>query len=164
VVKVLDFGLVKSLRGDDPNLTRDGGLTGTPAYMPPERITGGVVDERSDLYSLGCVAYWMLTGRAVFPGDTTTMLLAHAQNAPESPSKAGIDMPERLEQIVLACLEKAPENRPQSALDLWRQLGEVPLENPWNIERAESWWREHRPRPSEDPQGGNSHRTMTLLQ
>jgi DNA-binding NtrC family response regulator len=167
VVKVLDFGLVKSLRGDDPNLTTEGGLAGTPAYMPPERILGGAVDERSDLYSLGCVAYWLLTGRAVFPGDTTSMLMAHAQKVPEPPSKTtGIAIPERLEQIVLACLAKAPENRPQSALELWRQLGEVPLENPWTIERAESWWREHRPPRSEGSQGGNDagndDRTVTL--
>jgi len=141
VVKLLDFGLVKSLRPDDPNITVDGSLPGTPAYMPPERILGAVVDERSDLYSLGCVAYWMLTGKTVFRGETTAMIIDHTQKAPQPPSKAaGIAIPERLEQIVLACLEKAPEKRPQSAVDLWAQLGEVPLENPWTLERAESWW------------------------
>jgi DNA-binding NtrC family response regulator len=163
VVKVLDFGLVKSLRGDDPHLTNEGGLAGTPAYMPPERILGGVVDERSDLYSLGCVAYWMLTGQAVFRGETTAMLVAHAQQAPEPPSKAAnIAIPERLEEIVLACLEKSPDRRPQSALELWHQLGEVQLDSPWTQERAEKWWHEHRPQEKEAPPGGNVDRTMTL--
>ena len=144
VVKVLDFGLVKSLRTEDPNLTGKGMVAGTPAYMPPERILGAVADERSDLYALGCVAYWLLTGRTVFTGEQTSMLIDHVRTPPQAPSKAaGIAIPDRLEQIVLACLEKAPENRPQSAVDLWRQLGEVPLETPWSLERAESWWREH---------------------
>ena len=163
VVKVLDFGLVKSLRGDNPNLTADGSLTGTPAYMPPERVLGGVVDERSDLYSLACVAYWMLTGQTVFKGESTSMLIAHAKTAPEPPSKvAGIAIPERLEQIVLACLEKEPEKRPQSAIDLWRQLDEVRLGTPWSIERAENWWKEHTSRSAAAWQEGNSERTMTL--
>ena len=164
VVKLLDFGLVKSLRADDPNLTLDGTLAGTPAYMPPERILGAVVDERSDLYALGCVAYWMLTGHTVFSGEPTAIMIDHTQTAPQPPSKAaGIAIPERLEQIVLACLEKAPEKRPQSALDLWRQLGEVTLQNPWSLERAESWWREHTSRSSEAWKGGNPERTVSLL-
>ena len=162
VIKVLDFGLVKSLRAGDPNLTAEGALAGTPAYLPPERILGAVADERSDLYSLGCVAYWMLTGQTVFKGEPTAMLIAHTQTAPQPPSKAaGIAIPERLEQIVLACLEKAPEKRPQSALDLWHQLGAVKLENPWSLERAESWWREH-PLSSEASQRGSTERTLSL--
>jgi eukaryotic-like serine/threonine-protein kinase len=164
VAKLLDFGLVKSLRADNPNLTADGALTGTPAYMPPERILGTVVDERSDIYSLGCAAYWMLTGMTVFRGEATTMLIDHAKTAPQPPSKAaGIVIPERLEQIVLACLEKEPEKRPQSALDLWQQLGEVTLETPWTLERAESWWQTHTSVSTEARQHGNTERTMTLL-
>jgi serine/threonine-protein kinase len=146
VVKVLDFGLVKSLREGDTQLTAAGSLTGTPAYMPPERVLGGAADERSDLYSLGCVAYWMLTGRTVFAGEPMAVMIHHARTPPQPPSKAsGRAIPARLEQIVLACLEKAPENRPASALDLYQQLGEVPLEIPWTSERAEAWWSEHLP-------------------
>ena len=164
VLKLLDFGIVKSLRADNPNLTADGALAGTPGYMPPERILGVVADERSDLYSLGCVAYWMLTGQPVFKGESTAMIIDHTQTAPQPPSKAaGIAIPERLEQIVLACLEKAPEKRPQTALDLWRQLGEVTLETPWSLERAESWWREHVSRSSEAWQRGNTDRTLSLV-
>jgi DNA-binding NtrC family response regulator len=146
VVKVLDFGLVKSLREGDANLTAEGSLTGTPAYMPPERVLGAPADERSDLYSLGCVAYWMLTARPLFTGEPMSIMIHHARTAPKPPSQAsGLPVPERLEQIVLACLEKAPEKRPASALELWRLLGEVPLEATWTAERAESWWREHLP-------------------
>ena len=162
VVKVLDFGLVKSLKVDNAHLTADGALTGTPAYMPPERIIGGVVDERSDLYALGCAAYWMLTGLTVFTGEPTAMLIDHVKTIPGPPSKvADIEIPERLEKIVLACLEKAPEDRPQSALDLWRQLGELTFETPWTVERAESWWREHSSRSPAAGQG-SSERTVTL--
>jgi DNA-binding NtrC family response regulator len=146
VLKVLDFGLVKSLRESNADLTVDGILTGTPAYMPPERVQGSDADERSDIYALGCVAYWMLTGQTVFAGDPMAMMLHHVRTAPPPPSKAARGpVPEGLEQIVLSCLEKTPERRPSSALDLWKELGEVRVSTPWTAERAESWWREHLP-------------------
>jgi DNA-binding NtrC family response regulator len=146
VVKILDFGLVKSLSEGAAQLTTEGTVTGTPAYMPPERVLGTAADERSDLYALGCVAYWMLTGRTVFTGEAMAVMIHHARTAPQPPSKVlGGPIPDRLEQIVMACLEKAPERRPASAVELWRQLGEVPLTTPWTPERAESWWREKLP-------------------
>ena len=142
VLKVLDFGLVKSLGDETAQMTAEGVLTGTPAYMPPERVVGGAADERSDLYSLGCVAYWMLTGRPVFMGEPMAVMIHHARTAAEPPSKvSGLPLPERLEQIVMSCLEKAPEKRPSSAIELWQQLGDVPLSKPWTLESAESWWR-----------------------
>ncbi len=156
VLKVLDFGLVKSLNEGAAQLTTEGALTGTPAYMPPERVMGEAADERSDIYSLGCVAYWMLTGRTVFAGEPMAVMIHHARTPPQPPSKAsGRPIPDRLEQIVLACLEKAPGKRPSSALELWSALGEVSLTAPWTTERAEAWWREHlsdlaRPRPDTD--------------
>jgi DNA-binding NtrC family response regulator len=144
VLKILDFGLVKSLGEDTAQMTAEGVLTGTPAYMPPERVVGGAADERSDLYSLGCVAYWMLTGRPVFEGDPMAVMIHHVRTAPQPPSKVGgTPMPEGLEQIVMRCLEKEPNKRPSSAMELWRQLGEVAVATPWNLERAEGWWREH---------------------
>jgi DNA-binding NtrC family response regulator len=146
VVKLLDFGLVKSLNEDGTQLTAAGTLTGTPAYMPPERVLGVTADERSDIYSLGCVAYWMLTGKAVFTGEPMAVMIHHARTPPKPPSTiAPFPVPERLEQIVLACLEKTPEKRPSSALDLRNQLGEVTMTTAWTDERAEQWWREHLP-------------------
>jgi len=163
VVKVLDFGLVKSLREGEANLTAAGSLIGTPAYMPPERAVGAAVDERSDLYALGCVAYWMLTGQTVFAGEPMAMMIHHARTAPKPPSEVlGRPVPERLEQIVLACLEKEPENRPPSAIDLWNQLGEVTLATPWTPERAESWWLEHLPALSRPEPGDDSSGELTL--
>jgi eukaryotic-like serine/threonine-protein kinase len=157
VVKVLDFGLVKSLDEGATQLTAAGTLTGTPAFMPPERVVGAAVGERSDIYSLGCVGYWMLTGRTPFTGDPMAMLMHHARTAPKRPSTiTDISIPDRLEQIILACLAKAPEKRPSSALDLWRQLGEVPFATPWTPERAESWWHEHLPELARSSPGGDS--------
>jgi DNA-binding NtrC family response regulator len=146
IVKVLDFGLVKSLDDGATQLTAAGTLTGTPAYMPPERVLGTATDERSDVYALGCVAYWMLTGRAVFTGEPMAVMIHHTRSAPKPPSAISPSpIPARLEQIVLACLEKTPEKRPSSALDLWNQLGEMTLTAPWTYERAEQWWRQHLP-------------------
>jgi eukaryotic-like serine/threonine-protein kinase len=146
VVKVLDFGLAKSIGEGTADLTADGILTGTPAYMPPERVLGSDADERSDIYALGCVAHWMLTGQTVFAGDPMAMMLHHVRTAPQPASKAAPGpVPARLEQIVLACLEKTPHHRPPSVIDLWRQLGEVEVTTPWTAERAERWWRQHLP-------------------
>ena len=147
VVKVLDFGLAKSVGGEeDAQLTADGTLTGTPAYLPPERAAGGPGDARSDIYALGCVAWWMLAGRTVFTGEPMAMVLDHVRTAPERPSVvSGQPVPERLEELVMACLEKAPGRRPSGAVELRRRLGELPLPDPWTAERAEAWWREKLP-------------------
>jgi serine/threonine-protein kinase len=86
----------------------------------------------------------MLTGRPVFTGEPMAVMIHHARTAPQPPSQvAGAAIPNRLEQIVMACLEKTPEKRPSSAIELWRELGEVTLTMPWTLERAEGWWREH---------------------
>jgi DNA-binding NtrC family response regulator len=146
VVKVLDFGLVKTLDDRAGQITADGSLTGTPSYMPPERVLGGAADERSDLYSLGCVAYWMLTGRPVFTGEPMAVMIHHARTVPVPPSKvAGHAFPAGLEELVLALLDKTPEKRPASAVELWRRLGDIVLPTPWTFERAELWWRENLP-------------------
>jgi serine/threonine-protein kinase len=146
VVKVLDFGLAKSLRGRDSNLTADGSLTGTPAYMPPERVLGNESEERSDLYSLGCVAYWMLTGQQVFEGEPMAVMIHHVRTAPKAPSAVSPSpIPAELDRIVMACLEKDPGKRPASAVELWRLLGEVPIATPWSQDRAATWWNEHLP-------------------
>jgi DNA-binding NtrC family response regulator len=142
VVKVLDFGLVKSVGGeDDAQLTAENGLPGTPAYMPPERALGAPDDPRSDIYGLGCVAFWMLSGRTVFTGDPMSMVIHHVRTAPERPSQVrGHSLPEALEELVMSCLEKAPIKRPGTAVELWRRLGEVSFDEPWTTERAEGWW------------------------
>src|SRR5688572_9990984 len=120
-VKVLDFGLVKihdRRRGADSLATLDHTTTGTPAYMAPETILGDAdVDRRADVYALGCVAYFLLTGQLVFEADTSMkMLLQHVNAKPVPPSqRSELPIPKELDDLILACLEKDPNLRPQSA-------------------------------------------------
>ncbi|MCZ6752981.1 MAG: protein kinase [Acidobacteria bacterium] len=147
-LKVLDFGLVKDKNGDSASmLTATGNFIGTPAYMAPELIVGGEVDGRADLYAIGCVAYWMLTGRRVFesPNPVQTMM-HHTKTPPPAPSDVcEMSIPGSLDQIVLACLQKAPDDRPRSGDELRQMLGQVELGEPWTEERAETWWQLHMP-------------------
>ncbi|HET9041348.1 MAG TPA: serine/threonine-protein kinase [Gemmatimonadales bacterium] len=127
-VKVLDFGLVKSIegaKGEDPLATIAGMTLGTPAYMAPEMVQSESIDGRADLYSLGCVGYFLLTGQLVFQGDTAIQtMFMHMQQEPVPPSRRTDNpIPPALEQVLLACLAKEPADRPQSAADLEARLG-----------------------------------------
>jgi len=150
-VKVLDFGLVKEVtaQGDKAlQLTQHGVVVGTPGFMPPELALGkDDVDGRADLYSLGCVAYWLLTGSLVFEGDTPMeQMVQHAKDPPPPPSsRSEHEIPEALERTILSCLAKDPAERPASAQDLARQLQGCPMDRPWTPERAHRWWEVHRP-------------------
>jgi eukaryotic-like serine/threonine-protein kinase len=147
-VKVLDFGIVTAPGGSvEPAITRDAHVQGTPAFIAPEQALGEPLDGRADIYATGCVAYWLLTGEFVFTADTTMgLLVQHAQSQPAPPStRTTQPIPPALEELVLCCLAKEPEHRPQSARELSRRLGGIQEARPWTPERAESWWREHRP-------------------
>ncbi|MBM3811436.1 MAG: serine/threonine protein kinase [Acidimicrobiia bacterium] len=148
-VKVLDFGLVKVRGGGgDTRLTQDGLTTGTPAYMSPEMAMGHHdVDARTDIYAVGCVAYWLLTGHLVFEASTPlAMALEHVQSKPVPPSeRTEMEVPPELERVILQCLEKDPKARPQSARELSRMLASCRTSEPWDRERAEQWWRIHVP-------------------
>ncbi len=149
-VKVLDFGLVKRAPGSerkDSHLTVDGVVAGSPAFMAPELIKGAAPkDERVDIYSAGCVAYWLLTGQLVFEGDTPIQIIAaHLDQQPDPPtSRSELEIPAELERIVMACLEKSPDKRPQSVETLSGQLAACPVE-PWTEGSAEGWWQTHHP-------------------
>jgi hypothetical protein len=147
-VKVLDFGLVKSVGSlDGDSMATAAGLTpGTPAYMAPEMALGEKVDGRADIYAVGCVAYYLLTGRLVFEGTGSFQVIAkHIQEAPVPPSqRTEIQIPVALERVVLACLAKKLEDRPQTAAELDRELAEIETE-PWSQEEAQRWWRQHQP-------------------
>jgi serine/threonine-protein kinase len=156
-VKVLDFGLVKlagaSAEGDAAGvkLTADGSASGTPAFMAPEIALGEPGDDhRVDIYSLGCVAYWLLTGKLVFDESTAMkVMFAHAHTPPPPPSsRVEVPIPPALEALVLACLEKDPAKRPQTAVELEARLAELGLASAWTRERAEKWWRTHVPEAS----------------
>jgi serine/threonine-protein kinase len=148
-VKVLDFGLVRRHSAVDQqeradNLSKMGMLLGTPAYMAPEVITGGAADARSDIYAVGCVAYWLLTGVPVFDSPTLpALLVAQVSQEPIPPSqRCDAEIPAGLEALVLDCLTKDPEGRIQSAEEIVARLGRIELGEPWSPERAESWWGE----------------------
>lgn len=144
--KVLDFGLVKSLRPGDQTeslLTRDGVTTGTPAYLPPEIALGSPdVDGRADLYILGCVAYFLLSGKMVFDETSSTALaIAHVQTIPTALSqRSELPIPEGLEGIVMQLLEKDPALRIQSAQELARRLRSLRDVPAWGPDQAAQWW------------------------
>ena len=155
-VKVLDFGLVKldSPRAgkDAINLSAEDSWSGTPGYMAPEVVLGAAdTDHRVDLYALGCVAYWLLTGTMVFEGENAMqVMMKHAQAEPKRPSdRIDLPIPAALEALVMECLEKDPARRPASAEVVRNRLDAVPLPSEWTAERAEQWWAMHRPIPGD---------------
>ena len=148
-VKVLDFGLVKSVTAtSEVSLgTAVGRTPGTPAYMAPEMALGETVDGRADLYALGCVAYYLLTGKLVFDAENTFQMVAkHLHHLPESPSaRAGVAIPAELEALVLACLAKKPDERPADAEKLAQSLGSIQISPKWGEAEAREWWRVNQP-------------------
>jgi len=152
VVKLLDFGLAKPLteslaQDGDSELTIAGSLTGSPLYMSPEQAMGDVpADHRSDIYAVGGVAFYMLTGRPAFEdGATLKVLLSHLHEraiAPSTARKKSLSpaISQGLDAIVLKCLEKSPTERFQSARELRDALNEIPESNEWNDRLAEKWW------------------------
>jgi eukaryotic-like serine/threonine-protein kinase len=147
-VKVLDFGLVKAAwsLGDDARLTTEGVITGTPAFLAPEIALGKrEVDPRVDIYGLGCVAYWLLTGQRVFEGATPMeMVLHHVKTPPVPPSqRVTTPIPPSLEGLVLSCLAKEPEARPPSAEWLADELVQCQTARPWTPSRSRQWWEEN---------------------
>jgi len=150
-VKLLDFGLVSSTVTEDVSLqlTAEDTTSGTPAYMAPEMAVGkDDVDGRADLYALGCVGYWLLTGKQVFEGHTpVAVLVEHVKTAPVPPSqRTEIEVPADLESVILRCLEKDPASRYQSAEELSAALAACQLPGCWDSARAKKWWELHVPR------------------
>ena len=143
-VKVLDFGLVKGdgSGAQEPGLTAPELISGTPTYLAPETALGDPADHRVDIYALGCVAYWSLTGRLVFDGDSPIQIMArHIQAPPERPSTySPTPVPPGLEEIVLACLAKKPSDRPANARELADLLSRCRMDARWTRDDARQWW------------------------
>lgn len=153
LVKVVDFGLVKDVgvgeRGatSEPALTMANSITGTPLYMAPETVlTPETVDARTDLYALGAVGYWLLTGTHVFGGKSILEVCGHhLHSVPDSPSaRLGAPVSSDLEALILACLAKRPEDRPASAHVLRERLRACAAAGRWTNARAAQWWAVHR--------------------
>ena len=121
-VKLLDFGVAK-LERPEGRLTREGIALGTPEYMAPEQARGADVDARTDVYAVGCIAYEMLTGATVFPGNSPgEVMIKQVRETPKPPRERNPEIPEALEAVVLRCLAKSPKARPQSAMELAQEL------------------------------------------
>jgi serine/threonine-protein kinase len=150
-VKVLDFGMVKSQHkneADEIKLTRPDTVWGTPAFMAPEQALGNQsIDGRTDLYAVGCLAYWLITGQVVFKGKTAMeVLMQHTQAVPVPPSaRTEMKVPSALDDIVLACLAKNPDDRPASADTLSEALAGIAASSSWTTRRAQEWWDLHHP-------------------
>ncbi len=146
VVKVLDFGLVKETRNPHTrDITQFAKVLGTPLYMAPERLRNPAdADARADIYAVGAVAFFLLTGRRLFETESDHDLVYRVLNEPAvAPSAAGAaDVPEVLDALVLRCLAKDREDRPRSIEDVMAVLAEVARRKPWREEEARRWWEE----------------------
>jgi eukaryotic-like serine/threonine-protein kinase len=157
-VKVLDFGLAKNKADPRTALSGHSVVLGTPLYISPEALnTRALVDARSDIYSLGAVAYYMLTAEPVFTGNSVfEICLQHLSAVPVSPSeRLGRPLPADLEAIVLRCLAKSTTDRYPNAAELERALAACAAADAWNAVRAQAWWklRGDAPTPEVDPAG-----------
>jgi hypothetical protein len=143
VVKVLDFGLVKVQDPTAPALTSANTVSGTPLFMSPEQATGTRdLDARADIYALGAVAYFALTGRPPFDCQTAfEVMMAHARDPVVPPSQINPAVPVDLEQVILRCLAKKPEARYPNVKALGEALAACASAAEWGPNRAETWWK-----------------------
>jgi serine/threonine protein kinase len=143
-VKVLDFGLVKALdSAEEASLTNPHAVTGTPLYASPEAISRpDQVDARTDVYAVGAVGYFLLTGTPVFDGTTIVEIcMKHVNALPDRPSvRSGRPVSRDLEELLLRCLEKSASDRPDSAAELLRQLDACAVQGTWSKRDAAAWW------------------------
>ncbi|MCA9087858.1 MAG: serine/threonine protein kinase [Planctomycetaceae bacterium] len=146
VVKLLDFGLVRDREAasHDLSVTMNGVITGSPLYMSPEQAQGDQVDSRSDIYALGIVGYYLLTGHVPFDGEQPMKVLLAHLNSPVPPLNTwGAVVPADLERVILKCLEKSPDDRYQTVGELQSALNRCETANLWTREKARLWWSYH---------------------
>jgi serine/threonine-protein kinase len=163
-IKVLDFGLAKQISLEMADLTSPGRVMGTPLYMAPEVVTGtDKLDGRSDIYSLGAVAYWLLTGRPPFSSTSAIGVIAdHVKTVPPRPSEVSeLPIPPELDELVMRCLEKKPEDRFQTTCEFAAALSQIQFADPWDRERAGDWWNLHGLAGQDDDLTGGAKAVMT---
>ncbi len=154
VTKILDFGLVKTLQGGDGiQLSREDTVAGSPLYIAPEQVLlTQAPDRRADVYSLGAVAYFLLTGEPPFTGNNAMeVMIAHTRDTVELPSRRRPDVPPDLERVILRCLEKRPDDRFPDMPSLAAALAACTDADGWSPEQAATWWREHPNIPGAEP-------------
>jgi serine/threonine-protein kinase len=145
IAKVLDYGLVKlSREAEGEALTAELTVSGTPAFMPPEQATASRdLDARADVYAMGAVAYYTLTGQAPFQGETAfAIMMAHARDPVTPPSTLRPEIPADLEAVILKSLAKKPDDRYPDARALAKALAACEAARDWDADRAEAWWAE----------------------
>jgi serine/threonine-protein kinase len=158
VAKLLDFGLVKNSGpvGGDARLTQEGSLSGSPAFMSPEQAASRPqLDARSDIYNVGAVGYFLITGQLLFDRESALeMLYAHAYEPFVPNPQFQEAVPADLQQVILRCLEKDSARRYQDAASLDKALAACACANQWTLERAEEWWRQlpESTRPASSPE------------
>lgn len=154
VAKLLDFGIVKENAGTAPGQTVEGRLCGSPLYMSPEQASNPEsIDARSDLYSLGAVGYYLVTGKTPFSGETTmSLLIAHARDEVVPPSSVRPDVPADFERVLLRCLSKSPAERFSDAGQLEEALAACNCAGEWTERQAQAWWKEFQPVPGKPAQ------------
>ena len=152
-LKILDFGVAKKMDNENyGNVTSNSEFVGTPLYTAPEALSRkALITDRSDIYSLGCVAYWALTGRNVIKSKKIMqILLDHVKVQPNPPSAVcDLDIPAEMDTVIMKCLEKDPEKR-FNARELWSFLDNIQLQDVWNATSAEEWWHENLPEFAKD--------------
>lgn len=168
VAKVVDFGLVKQFNtpvDQALTVTAEPMLVGTPLYMAPEAISGTAhVDARSDLYALGAVGYFLLTGTPVFTSRNIVEICAHHLHTPPEPpsARSGLAVPPALERLILQCLAKSPADRPPDARSLGRALAACEMQDPWSEEGAAQWWARFRARHKAETASPQEHPSVQL--
>jgi serine/threonine-protein kinase len=163
VAKVVDFGLAKEITRDTSASAQV--ILGTPAYVAPEAVTDPArIGPAADLYALGAVGYFLLTGRRVFEGKTAVELcIQHVTQPPRRPTEvAKIHLPQELEDLILRCLAKDPADRFASASQLAEALEAIPRARDWDRAEARRWWRELRARQEEPPTAAAPTLTITV--
>ncbi|MEZ6048614.1 MAG: serine/threonine-protein kinase [Planctomycetaceae bacterium] len=143
-LKVLDFGLVKLTSSNSEQLSSDQMISGTPQYMAPEQVLGEPdLDARCDLYALGCIAYYMLTGRPPFEERSPmAVMIAHTNQTVIPPSELVSTIPNDFETLIMKCLEKNRDDRFQSAFELQKELKRCANFKDWDANQAALWWEE----------------------
>jgi serine/threonine protein kinase len=165
VVKVLDFGLVKARHLRPPDKATANAVVGTPHFIAPEGVKEPeVVDARSDLYSVGAVGYWLLTGMTLFAsGDVQELLDGQVYSMPKRPSeRCGKAIHADLEELIMSCLSKAPEDRPHSAEELDAALGRCALAGRWTGQDATKWWTANLAKIESAPEVAAAQKTLVI--
>ena len=143
-LKLLDFGIVRTTTGVSQTATSVGQIRGTPTSLSPEVIEGKDAGFESDIYGLGCVAYWLLTGQHVFDApNAVALLVQHVSKMPKPITEHRSDLPGELDELVLSCLRKEPSERPNSAFELGERLASIPFKDRWSNRCAQTWWNEN---------------------